>query len=479
MDTSFPMRSSLMTRRGVLCGSGAVAVMSALPAGLVRAQEAVREYRLTAAPGRASLTGEGDTDVWCYNGQVPGPTLRVRQGQRLRVVVENKLAEPTTVHWHGIRLPNAMDGVPNVTQPPIQPGESFTYEFTPPDAGTFWYHPHTRSYEQVGRGLHGELIVEEPEALAVDREVSWVIDDWRLTEELQIADDFGDFRDRAHGGRMGNFATVNGQPAGNLTVRAGERLRLRLTNVANARIFALDFTGHAPQIIAYDGQPVAPHAPTHGFVLLGPGMRADVVLDMTGQPGERFAVTDRVRDDEPFELGHIVYTDAPAVRTGPAADMPLLPDNPLPEPVLGLAVLHEVAFVGGMMRPPTAATMDGQPTDTVSTMSQGMAWAVNGVIATRLDTEPFLHLRSGESYVLGLHNDTAWAHPIHLHGHSFRILSRDGQRAPYQEWVDGLLMFPNERVDVAFVAEAPGDWLFHCHILEHALSGMLGVIRVS
>ena len=477
MDTG--LRSGLMTRRGLLCRSGAAALMGALPAGLVRAQEAAREYRLTAAPGRAPLTGEGDTDVWRYNGQVPGPTLRVRQGQRLRVVVENRLAEPTTVHWHGIRLPNAMDGVPNVSQPPIQPGETFTYEFTPPDAGTFWYHPHTRSYEQVGRGLHGALIVEEPDAPAVDREASWVIDDWRLTPEGQIVDDFGDFRDRAHAGRMGNFATVNGQPEGRLAVRAGERLRLRLINVANARIFALDFTGHAPRIIAYDEQPVAPHAPTRGLVLLGPGMRADIVLDMTGRPGERFAVTDRARDGQPFDLGQIVYADAPAVRTGPAGDMPLLPDNPLPEPVLGLAALHEVVFVGGMMRAPAPAIMDGQPTDTVSTMSQGITWAVNGVIATRLDTEPFLNLRSGESYVLGLHNDTAWAHPIHLHGHSFRILSRNGQLAPHQEWVDGLLMFPDERVDVVFVADAAGDWLFHCHILEHAAAGMLGVIRVS
>ena len=136
-----------------------------------------------------NLTGDGhpDTAVWAYDGTVPGPELRVRQGDPVRVVVSNKLGEDTTVHWHGIRLPNAMDGVPGLTQPPIRPGESFTYEFTPPDAGTFWYHPHADTLQQLGRGLAGALIVEEREPVAVDRDLLWFIEDWRLDDGGQIA----------------------------------------------------------------------------------------------------------------------------------------------------------------------------------------------------------------------------------------------------------------------------------------------------
>jgi FtsP/CotA-like multicopper oxidase with cupredoxin domain len=123
------------------------------------------------------------TDVWCYGNRIPGPELRVRQGQPLRITVRNDLPEETTVHWHGIRLPNAMDGVPGLTQTPIKPGETFSYEFTPPDAGTFWYHPHANSLSQLGRGMAGAFVVEEPEPIAVDRELVWVLADWRLTRE--------------------------------------------------------------------------------------------------------------------------------------------------------------------------------------------------------------------------------------------------------------------------------------------------------
>ena len=119
--------------------------------------------RLQAAPASVRLVPVpyGETAVWCYGGSVPGPEIRVRQGDRLRVVLANGLEEDTTVHWHGLRLPNAMDGVPLVTQPSVRPGETFTYEFDAVDAGTFWYHPHSNSIEQVARGLYGVLVIEE------------------------------------------------------------------------------------------------------------------------------------------------------------------------------------------------------------------------------------------------------------------------------------------------------------------------------
>jgi FtsP/CotA-like multicopper oxidase with cupredoxin domain len=127
----------------LLVGGASLAAAATLP-GSARPTHSLSEFSLVAAPGRAPLVGSDfpATDVWTFSNRVPGPDLRIPQGKPMRVIVRNKLPEDTTVHWHGIRLPNAMDGVPGLTQPPIRPGEQFVYEFTPPDAGTFWYHPH-------------------------------------------------------------------------------------------------------------------------------------------------------------------------------------------------------------------------------------------------------------------------------------------------------------------------------------------------
>jgi FtsP/CotA-like multicopper oxidase with cupredoxin domain len=167
---------------------------------------------LTATRGRVALVGKPhpNTDVWCYDGRVPGPEIRLRQGEPVRIIVQNNLTEGTTVHWHGIRLPIAMDGVPGISQPLIRSGERFVYEFTPPDAGTFWYHPHADSLQQLGRGMAGALIVEEPQPLPVDRDVLWMLADWRLTAKAQIASGFGNGMEASMSGRVGNTVTING-----------------------------------------------------------------------------------------------------------------------------------------------------------------------------------------------------------------------------------------------------------------------------
>lgn len=170
-----------LSRRSLLRAGAAGAASLAIPAALAPSARAasIRDFSLRAVPGRVRLVPEpyGETPVWSYGGTVPGPEIRVRQGERLRIAVENGLAEETTVHWHGLRVPNAMDGVAHLTQRPIAPGETFLYDFVALDAGTFWYHPHQRSVEQVGRGLYGALIVEELEPPRVDRELTWVLDD--------------------------------------------------------------------------------------------------------------------------------------------------------------------------------------------------------------------------------------------------------------------------------------------------------------
>ncbi|WP_353642149.1 multicopper oxidase family protein [Mesorhizobium sp. WSM2239] len=468
---------------------------------------AVREVRLRAAPGRVSLVPEpyGETPAWCYNGAVPGPEIRVRQGERLRVEVENGLAEETTVHWHGVRVPNAMDGVPHLTQTPIGAGERFVYEFDAVDAGTFWYHPHQRGFEQVGRGLYGPLIVEENEPVRVDRDVTWVFGDWRLTKSAQISDDFGNMHDIHHNGRVGNTVTINGRVPDSFAVSKGERIRLRLINAANARIFSLDFAGHEPIVIALDGQPVTPHAPDGGQVVLGPAMRADLIVNMTGEPGSRVSVVDRFYQGLEYRLVDLAYADGPLRERAP--DWPMeLPANPLPEPDLETASRNEVVFNGGMMGEMVAQDMGesmgpGAPGSMMGDMkpggmmgdmnsmmggmmrmmNSGAAWFINGVAADEGShvMKPMLTLARDKSHVIAMTNATAWHHPMHLHGHSFRVISRNGQPTRRREWQDTVLLSPREKVEIAFVADNPGDWMFHCHVLEHQAGGMMGVIRVA
>ena len=158
----------------------------------------VRTFDIEAREAELALIDGGKLRVWAYNGSVPGPELRIRLGETLRVRFTNRLPQPTTIHWHGVRVPNAMDGVPYVTQPPVEPGGSFTYEFTPKDAGTFWFHPHVRSSEQVERGLYGVLVVEDRAPPPYTRDVVWVLDDWLLDETRQIFDRFNTMHDLMH-----------------------------------------------------------------------------------------------------------------------------------------------------------------------------------------------------------------------------------------------------------------------------------------
>ena len=468
-----------MSRRSFIVAGAGFTTATALP--LHRVDTSVRhEYSLVAKRGRTRLIGAKypDTAVWTYNGAVPGPVIRVRQGDRLRVSVENRLDEETTVHCHGLRVPNAMDGVPHLTQKPIAPGKTFIYEFDVPDAGTYWYHPHQRGFEQVGRGLYGPLIVEERNPIQVDRDLTWVLDDWRLKSDAQISGDFANFHDMSHSGRVGNTMTINGRVPDTFDVQSGERIRLRLINAANARIFALEFAGHRPTVIAYDGQPVEPHKTPNGRVILGPAMRMDIVIDMTNQLGERFTVTDTFYKGLEYRVLDLVYGPK-QLRDRPPQTSIALAANTMPEPDLTKAVHHDIQFGGGMMGGMMMGMMGGRRTSMREMMHKGKAWTINGVAATGHVMEPLLTLMRGRTYVLTLNNDTAWHHPIHLHGHSFRVISRNGKPTRHREWQDTVLMSPRERAEIAFVADNPGNWMFHCHILEHQAGGMMGVIRVS
>jgi FtsP/CotA-like multicopper oxidase with cupredoxin domain len=467
------------SRRGFLASGAAALALTLMPPARGFAA-ATGNQRLVAAPARVPLLGEGapETPVWAFNGQVPGPEIRARQGAPLRVEVENRLGQDTTVHWHGLRLPNAMDGVPYVTQEPIPPGGRFVYEFTPPDAGTFWFHPHVRGSEQVGRGLYGALIVEEAEAPRVDREAVWVIDDWRLGEDGAIHESFGSGMDLSHAGRLGNVATLNGRDSSAFRVRAGERLRLRLINTANARIFALRFEGHRPVVIALDGQPVAPYEAEGGRIVVPPAGRADLILDMAGDPGASFAVIDDY-NRAAYKFLDLVYDAAPPLRTSPLPAPLGLAANPLAEPDLADALRHEIVLAGGAMGAMSSAMLNGEELGIRELAGLGKVWALNGIAAHQVNMPPLLTFERGRSQILTLRNDTAFPHPMHLHGFAFRVISRNGRPNPRREWLDTVLLERDETAELAFVADNPGDWLFHCHILEHMEAGMNALFRVS
>jgi FtsP/CotA-like multicopper oxidase with cupredoxin domain len=467
-----------LTRRTVLGLIGGTAAIAALP-GKGRSADAPR--RLRAAPASAPLVGSRypETAVWAYEGQVPGPVLRYRQGERLDIELHNDLDEATSLHWHGLRLPNAMDGVPGVTQPPVEPGGRFRYSFDLKDAGTFWYHPHANSSEQVGRGLAGALVVEERDAPAVDREELWVLDDWRLDDRAQPVAFGGMLHDAAHAGRIGNTVTLNGFIPEAWPVRSAERVRLRLVNVANARTFALRFEGHAPTVIATDGQPCTPHPAPDGRVVLPAGGRCDLLLDMSGAPGERFRLIDERYPRSAYELLTIAYGERQPMRTAALAAFAGLPDNPLARPDIAGAEPLELVLEGGAMGGMRMAALGGEPLPLRQLAQRGKVWALNGHVHGGPEDAPLFRLTRGRTYRLTLHNDTAFEHPMHLHGHHLRLLARDGRPVPVQTWHDTLLVAPGETVETAFVAEIPGTWMLHCHVLEHQEAGMMGTVEIA
>jgi len=473
-----PTRRTFIKGVAALAGAAVVPPLAAAWPGEVRAVLRAREAAVRVAPD-----GYPETAAWTFDGSVPGPELRFRQGTTLQVAVDNYLDVPTTVHWHGLRVPNAMDGVAHLTQAPIAPGQRFIYEFELRDAGTNWYHPHHAGHEQVARGLYGALIVEEAQPIEVDRDVTWVLSDWRLDDQAAQFDDFDDLHDMTHAGRIGNAVALNGVYPGEdagFAVRSGERLRLRLINAATARSFALRFNGHAPRIIALDGQPVTPYEAPLGRVELAPAQRVDVVLDCIHEPGAGFAVEDDHYPRRPYRLVGLDYSDDSPLRERPSRAPIALPANTLPEPDPARAERHEIVFAGGAMGGLTSATIAGEEVDLRTLVREyGLAWAINGVAAKMGDHKRLLDLRLGGHYLLALHNDSAWDHPIHLHGHSFRVLSRNGVRLANPPWRDTVLLRPDDRTEIAFVADNPGDWMFHCHILAHMAGGMSATLRVG
>ncbi|AJQ94101.1 multicopper oxidase family protein [Gynuella sunshinyii] len=424
------------------------------------------DYVLTAEPADISLVPGGVTHALCFDGGYPAPIIRGRQGKTLRILFKNRLNEPTTIHWHGLRIPIEMDGVPFLSQPPIAAGEDFLYEFVPPDAGTFWYHPHVNSMIQLGKGLVGAIIIDEAEAVDFDHEEVLLLKNWHVNEDGSFSE-FTSPRNAARMGTPGRWETVNGQHKPTFPVPANALTRIRLLNVDNTLIYNIAIPDHSAWVVAIDGSPVNEPYPLQVHPM-GPGMRLDLAV-VTPAAGESVRIKN-AKGRLMFDLVDFqVEASAFKRQAGPVKS---LPANPIPKPDLGHA--ETVNFVFEWEGAISPADKDGN--------SDPKFWTINRRAWDKMTADyipdPVARLTLGKSYIFNLRNNTPNSHPIHLHGFIWIVLNSNKKDiVPFH--TDTVLLEKNETVQVAFVADNPGRWMYHCHVIEHMKTGLMGYIEVA
>ncbi len=432
-----------------------------LPLGLATSRAhggASPNHTLRAAPASMVIGGQSSASaLWLYNNSLPGPELRLRQSEPQHIRFVNGCPDPSAVHWHGLRIDNAMDGAGGLTQALVASGAHFDYRFSPPDAGTYWYHPHGKSWQEQARGLSGALIIEEREAPGVDMDLPLLLDDWLLDADGKLSlQGFGDSHEAAHAGRLGNALTCNGHTPQRINVPAGGLLRLRLINVCNSRTLALRLS-QAAWLVAEDGQPLAePLALERSAIELAVGQRVDLMLHAP-------AAGVSVQLDEVSGKNAFLAAEFKAVPSKASAhEVVPLPANPLPTHLALQDDPLQVALemTGGAM---TMAGMKGM-------RSGGGVWQFNGVGG--MPEQPWFSVAQNRTVVAELSNDTRFSHAMHLHGHHFQVLSHNGEPPVRSPWRDTVLMQPGDQLRLAFVADNPGKWMAHCHMVEHQLSGM-------
>lgn len=433
------------------------------------------ELSLEARAGSWEIEPGRRVDAFTYNGTVPGPTIRGRVGDEVVVHFKNSLDEPTTIHWHGLRISAAMDGSP-ATQRPVPAGGEFEYRFTLPDAGTFWYHPHVRESEQMERGLYGAIVVEGDREPEVDADHLIVLDDVRIDSSGQIAP--GSSRD-IYPGREGNVLLVNGRRGLELNARRGQVQRWRFINVANARFFLLRLEDHSLQVIGSDGG-FAEAPRTVDQLLITPGDRFDVLVSATGEPGSESTLlslpVSSVRHGHGRSRrghGRSRRGHARGPSRGDVGDALLRMEYSMLSPLPAREVTVPYA------RLPDLGPEGIQPT-VIRLGDRGCCgsgrFTINGVSHPNVPPQVAY---VGQTQVWNVWNDTRGPHPFHLHGYFFQVLGASAARQPVRAWEDNLNIPPGEQVRIAFRPEGrPGRWLYHCHILEHGEHGMAAELVV-
>ncbi len=405
---------------------------------------------LTAAPMTYEIDGEL-VEGWAYNGQIPGPTIRVRRGNTLIVDFHNDLDDDTTIHWHGLRVPFEMDGVTWMTDP-VGPGQDFQYTFEIDQAGTYWYHPHVDSDRQVDLGLYGVLVAEDPAEPVADRELIVVLDAWAEHDEHDDEDEDEDEDElhelHDHGDIALNW-TVNGLHDPVFPAAAGERIRVRTVNVSNTGYARLTW----PQLrqIGSDQGLLAALAQADSTVL-APGDRADFEWLI----GSSFEVLNL-----PFSLLGAPAVGDPVRLFDVAVESPGEPPTPLAWPFANATPTPDPGWSD------IVYALHGDPHTGV--------WTINGEQFPDITIET---LALGQWSIIELRNISQTAHPFHLHGQTFEILSIGGVPPEMRRFEDTIDVAPHTIVRIGLIPDNPGDWMAHCHILPHA-HGMMTVLRVE
>jgi FtsP/CotA-like multicopper oxidase with cupredoxin domain len=457
-------------------------VASQLLQGIVPAEAAgpIKEFKFEAAETPISLGGDKYFKAFAYNGRVPGPEIRVKEGEVLRVTLKNRLPEETTIHWHGLPVPNRMDGVPFVTQKPVKPGETFVYEFQAAPSGTYLYHSHF-SY-QLDQGLYGPLIVEpKKENRGYDKEYTLLLEDWATVDgggptasrAGRIRPTMGmgmGMRGRSFAGPLQepwyDAYTLNGRllkASPPFKVKKGDRVRLRIVNPSSSTFYALRIAGHSLTITHADGRPVMPIKVDVLYV--GMGERYD--LELTADNPGRWPIYN-LPDGSPssgWQFGSLLYegirsqsynSDNPGNLQ--ISDYGLLEglDEREIKPVIGpVEKIFRMVLSGGMMGSPY--------------------WTINGRIYPESED---LTIRRGEKVRFEYYNRSMMPHPMHLHGHFFEILG-SGRTTGVRAKKDTIIIPAGMgQGAVEFIADNPGVWFHHCHNLYHMGAGMANLVKI-
>lgn len=398
------------------------------------------ETRWEIAPGRV-VPGYG------FNGQVPGPTIEADVGDTLVVELTNALPEPTSIHWHGLRVPAEMDGT-ELVQQPIQPGETFEYRFVLPDAGTFWYHPHMNETVQLERGLYGALVVRGHDEPHLDGERVLVLDDLKLDRKGDIAR-FGGSKER-HDGRLGDTRLVNGEAEPELEIAAGQVERWRILNASSSRYVLLSIGSRPFTILGTDGG-LIPEPVTAAQVLLAPADRVDLAVGPFAE-GETLGL-----ESLPYDRGMVKEHGGryATVRVG----SPALSHAQIPKTLRTIEPL-----VTGDVTPNRTVQLQAR-----MSLRRGVDWMVEGEAHHHADP-----VRVGELQVWDVVNETKMDHPFHLHGFFFQVIEVNGAPPSFLSWEDTVNVPARGRVRIAWLPDdRPGSWMYHCHILEHHVAGMM------
>lgn len=464
------MTGALLTRRTALAALAATTALPALAQQQPRRQTAQPQaaptpagearFTLNITPGKARLRPQPapEFDVWSVDGASPGRPLRMRLGQEAVVTVRNGVDQPISLHWHGVRLPAAADGVGGFSQELIAPGATAEIRFAPPDAGVFFYRPIVlgNSGPLQDRGLMGALIVEESAPPAADADHTIIIDDWLLTDDNRIAP-FERAASHLAAGRLGSWLTVNGRSAPErIAVAQGSRVRLRLINGCNARILRLRFDGLRPYVIAVDGQPTDSFEPLRASLPFAPGSRYDLLIDVPMDPTAIGTVVAQVGAGVPLVL--ISASNRPLSRPALPAIGPMALNRLLPPAIrLQESLRAHMTIEGGAL-----VGADGR-LDTTSVNAE-RPWTINGAVGDARG-KPLFTVPRGRPVTLAITNRTAFPQVLHVHGHVFRLLHPlDDGWEPY--WLDTLQIPEGRTMRIAFLADNPGRWLISSGVLE-------------